>query len=241
MHTTPQSAHVLATELKELLLDVTDVDWGVCPPALSIPTVAETLTGTNIACGAQNAHWELSGAYTGELSVEALRELGCSYVIIGHSERRHVFGESDEMIAMRLHRVADAGLLPILCVGEKEEEREQGLTEQVLEYQLNKNLAKVDTPPPFIAYEPVWAIGTGKRAEVNDVEAAHRFIRKKLAERFTSVVDGVRILYGGSVKPENVQDLAVCEEFDGALVGGASLVAASFAAIALKALERRKF
>jgi len=239
MHTTPTSARALALQLREHLKDVTQADLGICPPALSIPAVAEALRGSNISWGAQNAHWERDGAFTGELSVDALQELGCTYVIVGHSERRHVFGESDDMIAKRLARVAESGLLPILCVGEREAERQESRTEEVLERQLTKGLAYVEKPPGLIAYEPVWAIGTGKRAEISDVEKTHRFIREKLQARFGSHASEVRILYGGSLKPENIEDLALSQEFDGGLVGGASLSAPSFAELIARAIKRR--
>ncbi|MEA3312717.1 MAG: triose-phosphate isomerase [candidate division WOR-3 bacterium] len=241
MHTTPSEARELASELRERLGGIRDADIAVCPPATSIAAVAEALAGSNIAWGAQNAHWAQTGAFTGEISVSALKELGCTYVIVGHSERRHVFSESDEMVAKRLARVAESGLLPILCVGEKEAERQDSRTEEVLERQLTKGLAYVEKPPGLIAYEPVWAIGTGKRAEISDVEEAHRFIRERLAARFGSKAEGIRILYGGSLKPANVADLASSEEFDGGLVGGASLSAVSFAELIARAIERRNY
>jgi triosephosphate isomerase len=239
MHTTPSEARELAHELRERLEGVKEADIGVCPPASSIPAVADTLTGSNIAWGAQNAHWEDDGAFTGEISVSALKELGCTYVIVGHSERRHVFGESDEMVAKRLARVVAGGLVPILCVGETEQERQQGETEVVLERQLDRAVVNLEEPLAMIAYEPVWAIGTGKRAELKDMEAAHRFLREKLAARFGSKAEGVRILYGGSLKPDNVTELASSREFDGGLVGGASLSASTFAELIARAIKRR--
>ncbi len=240
MHTTPSTARELAKGICHRLADISDADIVVCPPALCIPAVAEVLQDSAIALGAQNAHWAEQGAFTGENSVAALKEAGCTYVIAGHSERRHVFGESDEMVARRLKMVTSSGLTPILCVGETEGEREQERTEEVLARQLDTAITGLDKAPPLIAYEPVWAIGTGRRAQINDVEAAHRFIRERVSARFGHDQE-LRVMYGGSVKPENVAELAGCEEFDGALVGGASLDADSFAAIVTRALERRKF
>jgi len=240
MHTTPSSARKLALELRRRLDGVGDADIGVCPPATSLVAVAEVLEGSTIAWGAQNAHWETEGAFTGEVSVAALVELGCRYVIVGHSERRHVFGENDEMVAKRLARVMESGLSAVLCVGETEAEREAGKTAEVLERQLETALRGLTGPPELVAYEPVWAIGTGRRAEIHDVEEAHRFIRQRLNARFGGEAENVRILYGGSLKPENVEDLAASEEFDGGLVGGASLSAESFAELLTRALKRRK-
>ncbi|TKJ44389.1 triose-phosphate isomerase [candidate division TA06 bacterium B3_TA06] len=239
MHTTPSQARELARELRERLEGVKEVDIAVCPPATSLAAVADALAGSNIAWGAQNAHWAEAGAFTGEISVSALRELGCTYVIVGHSERRHIFGESDEMVAKRLVGVTASGLVPILCVGETEAERELGQTEKVLTRQLERAFERIEEPPAMVAYEPVWAIGTGKRAEIGDMEMAHRFIRERLAARFGSKAQGVRILYGGSLKPANVAELASSEEFDGGLVGGASLSASSFAELIARAIERR--
>lgn len=239
MNTTPSQARELARELRERLEGIKDADIAICPPAICLPAVAEALRGSNIAWGAQNAHWAEAGAFTGEISVSALRELGCTYVILGHSERRHIFGESDEMVAKRLVEVITSGLVPILCVGETEAELELGQTEKVLTRQLERAFERIEEPPAMVAYEPVWAIGTGKRAEIGDMEMAHRFIRERLAARFGSKAQGVRILYGGSLKPANVAELASSEEFDGGLVGGASLSASSFAEIIARAIERR--
>lgn len=239
MHTTPRYAGELAADLRKRLEGFCGVDLAVCPPATSLATVAEALRGSNVAWGAQNAHWAHEGAFTGEVSVAALKELGCTYVILGHSERRHVFGETDEMVGQRLAFVVGAGLTPILCVGETGSERASGETETTLARQLDAALTGLESPPAIVAYEPVWAIGTGRRAETRDVEAAHRFIRERLEERFGKQTEDVRLLYGGSVKPENVAEFAGSEEIDGALVGGASLTATSFATIVARALERR--
>lgn len=240
MHTTPSSAYQLSVDMREKLEGVEDADIGFCPPATSIWQVAEALKGSIITWGAQNAHWEEEGAFTGELSVKALQEMGCTYVILGHSERRHVFGESDEMISRRLARVIDSGLTPILCVGETETEQAEGRTQEVLARQLDSALEGLSAPPALIAYEPVWAIGTGKRARIEDMEAAHRFLREKVKARFTDQASSIRIMYGGSLKPDNVAELAVSEEFDGGLVGGASLSAEKFATLVFEAIKRRK-
>jgi len=239
LNTTPASARKLAKDIRERLSGIMDVDMAVCPPATSLHAVAEALEGSNVRWGAQNAHWSENGAFTGEVSAAVLAEMGCTYVILGHSERRHVFGETDEMVARRLTYVLETGLVPILCVGEKEDERTGGLTEKVIGRQLDIAVEKLDSPPPVVAYEPVWAIGTGRRAEIADVEAVHRFVREKLRLRFDEKAKNIRVVYGGSVKPENVAELAGSEEFDGALVGGASLDADSFQAIVTRALERR--
>jgi triosephosphate isomerase len=240
MHTTPSSARDLASQLRDNLKDISDADLGICPPATSIAAVADVLKDTNIAWGAQNAHWAESGAFTGEIPADALKELGCTYVIVGHSERRHLFGEGDEMVARRLHFVQEKGLIAVLCVGETEPERVEGKTEVTLDRQLSVALNGLEHSPSIIAYEPVWAIGTGRRAEIEDIEAAHRFIREKIAGRFGGESETLRLLYGGSVKPDNVADLMDCGEIDGALVGGASLSAESFAALVARAIERRK-
>lgn len=240
MHTTPSSARELASQLRDSLKNVTDADLGICPPATSIRAVADVLEGSNIAWGSQNAHWAEKGAFTGEIPVDALKELGCTYVIVGHSERRHLFGESDHMVAKRLGYVLDQGLTAVLCVGETESERLEGNTEQVLDRQLGIAFEGLKRSPAIIAYEPVWAIGTGRRAEIEDIEAVHRFVRKKVAGSFGGDSHSLRLLYGGSVKPDNVADLMDCDEIDGALIGGASLSAESFAALVARAIERRK-
>ncbi|HLS88985.1 MAG TPA: triose-phosphate isomerase [Sphingobacteriaceae bacterium] len=191
-----------------------------------------------VRLGAQNAHWETSGAFTGEVSVPMLRALGCRYVIIGHSERRHIFGEDDEMVARKLKAVYDGGLVPILCVGETLAEREAGRTEEVIGRQVDAALAALQdldqeaASTLVIAYEPVWAIGTGQAARPEDAAAAAGFIRSRVAQGLGAPVAGaVRILYGGSVNAENAGQFLGRDDIDGALVGGASLKADSFAAI----------
>lgn len=191
-----------------------------------------------VRLGAQNAHWETAGAFTGEVSVPMLRALGCKYVIIGHSERRHLFGEDDETVARKLRAVYDGGLVPILCVGETMAERQAGRTETVIGRQVDTALAALAgldeevVSTLVIAYEPVWAIGTGQAAQPGDAAAAARFIRSRVAQGLGSGAAGaVRILYGGSVNAANAGEFLRQEDIDGALVGGASLQAESFAAI----------
>ncbi len=199
----------------------------VCPPFTALITVANLLKGTNLAIGAQNCHYEDTGAFTGEVSVAMLKEIGCKYVIVGHSERRALFGESDEFINKKIKGIYRHHLLPILCVGETLEQREAGQTEAVVEKQIRGCLAGVPEekmPTTVIAYEPVWAIGTGRTATPQQAQDVHAFIRKLLANLFNgNVAHTVRIQYGGSVKPANVKELMVQPDIDGALVGGASL------------------
>jgi triosephosphate isomerase (TIM) len=207
----------------------------LCPPFTAITAVVEAVKGTRISVGAQNMFWEKEGAYTGEISAGMLVAAGCSHVIIGHSERRQYFGETDEKVNLKLRSALAAGLRPIVCVGEVIQEREAGLTEDVLRRQCNvafREISGGEAIPMVIAYEPVWAIGTGKTATPEMASAAHEIIRSEAAEVFGIGVAGqMRILYGGSVKPDNVKALMAQPEIDGALVGGASLDPKSFAAI----------
>jgi triosephosphate isomerase (TIM) len=207
----------------------------VCPPFVDLCGAVESAKGSNVAIGAQDMYWEKEGAYTGEISTGMLLAVGCSHVIIGHSERRQYFGESDDTVNLKLKVALEAGLTPIVCVGEVLEEREAGLTDDVLRRQClrafhaisGKKAAKL-----VVAYEPVWAIGTGKTATPQMAADAHQLIRTEAAKAFgDEFAQGLRILYGGSVKPENAKSLMSEEEIDGALVGGASLDAKSFAAI----------
>jgi len=207
----------------------------LCPPFTCIPAVVNAVRGSGLFVGGQNMHWEKEGAYTGEISAGMLVAAGCSHVIIGHSERRQYFGETDETVNLKLRSALAAGLKPIVCVGEVLQEREVGLTEDVLRRQCNIAFREVSSGEAIamsIAYEPVWAIGTGKTATPEMASAAHEIIRAEAAEVFGIGVAGqMRILYGGSVKPENATALMAQPEIDGALVGGASLDAKSFAAI----------
>ncbi len=205
----------------------------VCPPSVWLSKVAEAVSGSRVAVGAQNVWYEPSGAYTGELSVDMLKEAGCSFVILGHSERRHVIGETDDLINKKVQASLAGGLTAVLCVGELLEEREAGRTEEVLTAQMSGGLAGVgDLSNVVIAYEPVWAIGTGKTATPEQAEAAHAHVRKWIESNYTAEsAAGIRILYGGSVKPDNAATLLGQENVDGALVGGASLKSDSFLAI----------
>jgi triosephosphate isomerase (TIM) len=223
MHKGVAETAAFCTALRERLADAGDVDVAVCPPFTSLAPAVQALAGTEIAVAAQNVHWAETGAYTGELSPAMLRELGVYGAIVGHSERRQYFGESDEAVARRAYAALEGGLWVIACVGESEEEREAGQTEMILRLQVD---AIADAVGPHdqlvIAYEPVWAIGTGKTATPEQAQEAHAFIRGLL---------DVPILYGGSVKPENAAELLGQPDVDGALVGGASLEVESFAAI----------
>lgn len=206
----------------------------VCPPFILIPLVAERLAASSVKWGGQNLSQHKSGAYTGEVSGAMLRDFGCTYAIIGHSERRALYGESDELVAQKFVRAQDAGLVPILCVGETLEERESNRTEAVVERQLNAVLkaAGVDAfKNAVIAYEPVWAIGTGKVATPDQAQAVHAFIRGRVARDNKAVADGLCILYGGSVKGSNARELFAQADIDGGLIGGASLTADEFLTI----------
>jgi triosephosphate isomerase len=210
-------------------------DIVVAPPFTAISAAVESSRESNIAIGAQNVLWENEGAFTGEISAPMLVEAGCRYVIIGHSERRQFFGETEQTVAKKTKAALAAGLTPIVCVGELLEHREAGRTEEICETQFTGGPGAL-TPEEFsrilVAYEPVWAIGTGKTATPEIAAAAHRFIRKCAQRKFTAEqAQALRILYGGSVKPDNIQGLMAQEELDGALVGGASLDAKSFSSI----------
>ncbi|MGA8492278.1 MAG: triose-phosphate isomerase [Terriglobales bacterium] len=207
----------------------------VCPPYIDLCAAVEAVKGTNVAIGAQNLYWEKEGAYTGEVSPSMLLIVGCTHAIIGHSERRQYFGETDDMVNFKLKAALEASLTPIVCVGEVLEEREAGLTEDVLRRQCLRAFHAISGKKAgklVIAYEPVWAIGTGKTATPRLAAESHRLIRGEATKAFgEQFADNLRILYGGSVKPENAKALMSEEEIDGALVGGASLDPKSFAAI----------
>lgn len=233
MNTDLQSAKDLAAGLTQV--DASNVDVAVIPPSVYLSSVGTVLTDSPVSLGAQNMHSEKSGAYTGELSGTMLKDIGCSYVLCGHSERRTLFGESSEWVGVKVAAAHQSGLLPILCIGETLEEREAGKVAEVLIHQLDRGLAEL-TPDQVstttIAYEPVWAIGTGRTASPEQAQDAHRMIRSRLAETFgSSISETVRIQYGGSVKPQNAAELLQQPDIDGALVGGASLNAESFTAI----------
>ena len=211
------------------------VDVAVCPPATYLDAVCQAAAGSPVAVGAQNMYHEASGAFTGELSPEMLTDVGCGLVILGHSERRHIFKESNEDICKKVHAALAAGLTPIVCVGELLEEREAGKTAEVVADQVNGSLDGVTAAQAaqiVIAYEPVWAIGTGKVATPEQAEEVHADLRKLLENRYNAeTANTIRIQYGGSVKPENAAELLGQPNIDGALVGGASLKADSFLGI----------
>ncbi len=221
----------LVNGLKMGIASVTNADLAVCPPFILIPLAADLLKGTPIAVGGQNLNVNKSGAFTGEISGPMLKDAGCRYVIVGHSERRAMYGESDAVVADKFKAAQDHGLIPILCVGELLEEREADKTEAVVARQLDAVITKsgiASFANAVIAYEPVWAIGTGKTATPEQAQAVHQFIRDKLAKLDSGVAGGVRILYGGSMKASNAKELLGQPDIDGGLIGGASLQAEEF-------------
>lgn len=232
MNKTPAQGAELVNELKPLIKDA-DCDVVVCVPATDIYAVAQAVKGSNIHLGAQNVHFAESGAYTGEISADMLLELGVEYVIIGHSERRQYFGETDETVNKRTLTALNKGLIPIVCVGETLEEREGNKTEEVLKRQIVEGLKGVeDLTKLVVAYEPVWAIGTGKTATAEQANETIGYIRKVLAENFCAdCAAKVRIQYGGSMKGSNAKELMAQPEIDGGLIGGASLKAPDFALV----------
>jgi len=229
------SAVALAEGLAKEAEEVDGVDLAVCPPSVYLDAVGRAVAGSKVSLGAQNVYHQPNGAFTGELSVSMLRDLGCEYVILGHSERRHVLGETDDAVNQKLHAALEAGLEPIVCVGELLAEREEGRTLEVIRRQFDGSLAGLSAEQMLrvvIAYEPVWAIGTGKVATPDQAEDVHLDLRKMLQERYNEeVAEAVRIQYGGSVKPENAADLLRQPNIDGALVGGASLKVEQFMGI----------
>ena len=235
MYKTIAEAVDFVSKLKPFVANATHCEVVVAPPFTALRAVAEAVKGSNIAVAAQDVHWDKEGAHTGDVSLTMLVEAGCTHVIIGHSERRQDHGETDESVSRKTKAALAAGLTPIVCVGELLAEREAGKTEQVLERQVQGGFAGL-TPQDFsriiIAYEPVWAIGTGRTATPEMAAESHRFIRGLVRRQFGEEHGAqVRILYGGSVKPDNVVGLMAQEEIDGALVGGASLKLDSFTAI----------
>jgi triosephosphate isomerase len=207
----------------------------ICPPFTALAEVSLLLSGTALRLGAQDLYWEPSGAFTGEVSAVQLRSVSCTHVLVGHSERRWIFGEDDLAVARKAKAAIEGELVPIVCVGETLRDREQGVTEQMVKRQLEVVLNEFGAPPGspwIIAYEPVWAIGTGRTATPEQAQEVQAFIRTELASRWGEAGAGIRILYGGSVTPENAASLISQPDVDGALVGGASLKAGSFTAIA---------
>lgn len=213
-----------------------NIDALICPPTIYLDAVTGAVADAPVAVGAQDVYFEASGAFTGETSTAMLSDIGCKFVILGHSERRHVIGETDSLINKKVVAALAAGLTPILCVGETLDEREAGRTMEVVQTQFTGSLAGLtaeEVQKTVIAYEPVWAIGTGKTASPEQAQEVHADLRKLLAERYNSETsDRVLILYGGSVKPDNAGELMSQPDIDGALIGGASLKAESFLAIA---------
>jgi len=239
MHTNRLEAVGLAKAIKGLASESAKVEVGACPPFVYLLAVAEAVAGSDFSVGAQNLYFEPKGAFTGEVSGQMLADCGCKYVIIGHSERRHVIGETDGVINKKVHAAFAAKLKPILCVGELLEEREAGKTEDVVRRHVTeglKGLSPGQVCETVIAYEPVWAIGTGRTATPGQANDVHVFIRGLLSKMHGDVTaKAVRIQYGGSVKPENAYELMAQPEVDGALVGGASLKADSFSQIVREA------
>ncbi len=235
MYKTGPQAVKTAKELAELCRDVSDVEIIIAPTALSLPLVAQAVENTPIQMGAQNLYFEPQGAYTGEVSAEMVKAAGAQYAIIGHSERRQYFGETNESVAKKVNAAIQADLIPVLCIGETEAERDAQKTFFVLDKQVTdglKSRRSEEFGTLVLAYEPVWAIGTGKTAGPEQVDEVHQFLRKLLKEKFSeTLANETRILYGGSVKPDNIKDLMRIEDVDGALVGGASLDARTFSRI----------
>ncbi len=235
MYKTIPEAIALVQELSGAVAGAIDREIVICPPFTALAAVKPALAGTNIKLGAQNLNWDPQGAFTGEISAPMLKDVGCDYVIIGHSERRQYFAETDENVNRKLKAALAADLIPIVCVGESLSEREAGITSSVVSRQVKLGLAGLspdEAKTIIIAYEPIWAIGTGRTATAEDANAMCAFIRLTVTGMFgTPVADAMRIQYGGSVKPDNVDELMSTSDIDGALVGGASLKAADFARI----------
>lgn len=239
MYGTLAEARALAAAVRDGLKRVRDVELVLCPPFTALAIVGEVLQGSGIGLGAQNCHQEERGAHTGEIAAPMLVELGCRWVILGHSERRHEMAEADAMINAKVKRALEDGLTPVLCVGETADERRQGLTFTTVEGQLRAGLAGIPTESiarVVLAYEPVWAIGTGVNATPDQAVEVHGYLRGLLSElTMKETVQGMRILYGGSVKADNIEALVSEAEIDGALVGGASLSAQGFVSLVKKA------
>jgi len=235
MYKTAEDTRKFFNAFRPLVANATHCEIIIAPPFPSLASAADSAEGSAIAIAAQNCHWAKEGAFTGEVCVNMLVDVGCRAVIIGHSERRQFFGETDESVNRKVKAALEAGLAPILCIGELLAERESSLTNAVLERQLDGGAASLTTAEfsrILVAYEPVWAIGTGRTATPEMAADAHRHIRSMAAARFTpEAASALRILYGGSVKPDNIRGLMAQTEIDGALVGGASLDPQSFASI----------
>ena len=237
MHKTACEAAAFVESLRSVAEGICDREIVLAPTFPALPAAVQAARGSNIQISAQNLHWEDKGAFTGEVSAGMLTAIGCSHVIIGHSERRQYFGETDGAVHLKVLAALEAGLTPIVCVGETLAQREAGNTETVLKEQFSAGVGGLEADQfrrLILAYEPVWAIGTGRTATPEIAEASHRALRSLAAERHgTPVAEALRILYGGSVKPSNIAGLLEREEIDGGLVGGASLDPESFAALLL--------
>ncbi|CAN2041931.1 Triosephosphate isomerase [Candidatus Magnetomoraceae bacterium gMMP-15] len=224
-----------ARDLVKLVNDVKNTDIMIAPPFTALAQVSEVIKGSIVASGAQNIHWEKEGAYTGEISADMISSAGSEYVIIGHSERRQYFGETDDLVNKKIAAAISSDLIPIMCIGESEKERESNKTFSVLDKQIKNGLKGFDSDvlgSLVIAYEPIWAIGTGKTATSKQAQEVHKFIRSQLETDFgAGFASSIRILYGGSVKPSNISELMSMPDLDGALVGGASLDPVSFSKI----------
>ena len=235
MNNTNKEALELVNQLKDLVKDVKDRDIMIAPTFTCLSDVHNAINGTNIKLGAQNLYFEDKGAFTGQISADMLLSVGCEYVIIGHSECRDIFGEKDELINKKVKKALEKNLIPILCVGEHLEEREKGITSDIVSNQTKeafKNLNESEAKKVIIAYEPVWAIGTGKTATPKDADDVHKTIRETLKSLYNDTTsNSMIILYGGSVNENNADDLLNMPNIDGALVGGASLVADKFSRI----------
>ncbi len=231
----------LAAKIKDASLKVDGGDIVLAPPFTALSAVHQVLKDSKVSLAAQNVFYEDRGAYTGEVSPDMLKDVGCTHVIVGHSERRKYFHDSDESINLKTRRCLTSGLKPIVCVGETEKERETGITEFVIGMQVSKALSGIEKLDNVIlAYEPVWAIGTGKNASPVEAEDVHCFIRNLLGETYGDAIKDLRILYGGSVTPDNIEELIGMENIDGALVGGASLKSETFLGIIAKIMEKRR-
>ncbi len=234
MNGSTASARELLAGIKAGVAGAAKCEVAVCPPYVYLPLAREELVNTRIAWGAQNLSTEAVGAFTGEISAAMLLDLGCTYVIVGHSERRTLYGEDDERVATKFAVARAAGLKPILCVGETLEEREQGITQAVIARQLDTVIAAhgaAALAAGVIAYEPVWAIGTGQTASPEQAQEVHAFIRGRITTHDAGVANDLRILYGGSMKPGNAVELMAQPDIDGGLIGGAALVASDFLGI----------
>lgn len=235
MHKTTAEAKALASGIVREVGEVREVQVVLCPPFTALSAVAEIIRGSRVELGGQNCHYESKGAFTGEVAPEFLMDLGCRYVIIGHSERRQYFKEDDQLVNKKLKKALSVELVPIFCIGETLQERNKDLTFDVLRRQVTNGLSEIQLEDPLkmvVAYEPVWAIGTGVTATPDQAQEAHRYVRDLLSGLWgTDTAEQVRIQYGGSVKPDNIKELMAQPDIDGALVGGASLEVESFVRI----------